>query len=568
MDTNSPAVAAGGVSRRVPSRWQALGLVARGDLGTLARSWLGRGFLLASAVLTVLAMKGMQAEQQPASQMLEAVYVSYLLVWMHGVIFIAGGALAREQDCLNDAVLSRGLTRGEYLGGKLAARAFGVWLMVAGVLLPVSFWAIRQDQLMRTEIGHMATQARNTRVEAWNPRMLFAGTEGTVVEMDLEVGDLVRAGQVVVLLDDRRLFDELETERRAEQNARNEVINAQRRFEAAKRGVAQAVDALERSEGALMAKDLLSRREQDDLEMNVRARKRDLKDADNQMRIAKDAIETAQRGVENAEARVREFRKRLSDATITAPISGYVTELAIEPGQWVGTGSHLMTLSPLDEFQLEVPVYNFKEFRRLRAGLPAYITIQGEEYSGTIERVGATTKPDRWGQTANFAIVRFQAEGTLGLLGRDADVRLALPPPERESNRLTAVFNAVTGRDEDDLESRTASVTPGWMLVALGKVTGCALLLVSLTVWLLVLTRSALLSILIATGCWHVSNLVFDFMGLRELSYVEIARTMDKVLGGIADAPDEWMALVWLHGIALAFALGALLMFVKRDPPR
>jgi hypothetical protein len=59
------------------------------------------------------------------------------------------------------------------------------------------------------------------------------------------------------------------------------------------------------------------------------------------------------------------------------------------------------------------------------------------------------------------------------------------------------------------LESRTASVTPVWMLLALGKVLGCALLLVTLTILLLTLTRSALFAVLAAVGAWHVSNLLF-----------------------------------------------------------
>ena len=132
------------------------------DLDAIARSWLSRGFLLASGLLTVLALKGMQAEQKPASQMLEAVYVGYLLIWMHGVIFIAGGAFTREQECLNDAILSRGLTRGEYVGGKLVARCLAMLLMIGGVLLPASLWAIRQDQLIRAEAGQVGSKARNT----------------------------------------------------------------------------------------------------------------------------------------------------------------------------------------------------------------------------------------------------------------------------------------------------------------------------------------------------------------------------------------------------------------------
>jgi len=76
------------------------------DLGAAAGSWLCRGFLMASALLSVLMLKGMEAEQKAANQMLEALYSSYLVLWAHAVIFIAGAALSREQDCLNDAILS------------------------------------------------------------------------------------------------------------------------------------------------------------------------------------------------------------------------------------------------------------------------------------------------------------------------------------------------------------------------------------------------------------------------------------------------------------------------------
>src|SRR5437762_1077386 len=112
--------------RRLPSRWQAICLLTRADLGSLARTWLCRGFFIASVVITLLELKGMQAKQQPASQMLEAVYVTYLVVWMHAVIFIAGAALMREADCLNDAILSRGATRGEYIIGKILSRSLAV----------------------------------------------------------------------------------------------------------------------------------------------------------------------------------------------------------------------------------------------------------------------------------------------------------------------------------------------------------------------------------------------------------------------------------------------------------
>jgi multidrug resistance efflux pump len=276
----------------------------------------------------------------------------------------------------------------------------------------------------------VTSHARNTLVEAWEPRKVFAGADGNLLELDVKVGDEVRAGDVLAQIDDRLLFDQLETERRAEETARNEVSNAQRRFEDAQRAVAQAEDAVARAERALIGKDLVSRLEQADRETELRARKRDLGNAQNQLQIAQQAIPTAERLVENAQARVREARQRLARATITAPISGFLTEVHVESARYVTLGTHLFTLAPLDEFQITVPVYRFEEFKRLRQGLTAFIQIEDTEFEGEIDRLGATTQEDRWGRRSNYVVVRFRGDGTLGLLGQNADVRLTLPPAE------------------------------------------------------------------------------------------------------------------------------------------
>ena len=534
----------------------------------MARSWLCRGFFAVSVLLSVLTLKGMQADQKVASQMLEALYGTYLLVWMHGVVFIAGAAFIREQDCLNEAILSRGLTRGEYLGGKLAARTLALLGMIGLVLIPGSLWAIRQDRLVRNEGGYVTSNARNTRVEAWEPRKVFAGVDGRVTECPVKLGDAVRVGDVLATIDDRALFDQLEAERRAEENARNEVANAERRYEDSQRAVAQAEDALARAERALIAKDLISKLEQADRETELRSRKRDLQNTLNLVRIAQDAVAAAQRGVETIQARVRDVRKRLGYATVTAPISGYVTELLIQPAQYVPLGGHLFTVAPLDEFELRVPIYQYEEFKRLRTGLTAYVKIGDTEFKGTIDKLGATTQPDRWGRSSNYVVVRFKGDGALGLLGQEADVRLVLPPREGRPDRLSALFNTLTGSGQDDVESRTASVTVGWMSIALGKVLGCASLLVTLTLLALVLFRNALFAILGTIGLWHISNLLFDFAGLPDLSYLEMVRTMDKVLGGVASPSHEIATLAWLFGLAAVMAAAALALFVSRDPPK
>jgi multidrug resistance efflux pump len=615
--------------RKTPSRWQTIWLFVRTDLEAVWRSWLCRGFLLTSALITLLELKGMQGEQKAASQMLEAVYATYLLVWMHGVIFIAGAALMRESDCLNEAILCRGVTRGEYIAGKLTARCLAVVMMVAGVLLPSSFWAIRQDKLVRTQDGFVTSAARNIKVEAWEPKKVFAEVSGPIKEMKLQVGDAVRAGDVLATLDDRNIFDELENERRNEENARNEVVNAGRRIEEAKRSVihaedaleqaertmtnemvsasrkvedarrsvAQAEDALDHAERGLINKDLLSQAEQADRQTDIRARKRDIMNAESLLRaaeqaeqvdrqadirarkrdivnsksllrIAEDATLPAERAVENAQARVREARRRLGRVSVTAPISGYVTEVLANPAQYVNVGAQLATIAPLDEYLVRVPIYKYDEFKRLKTGLAAIVKIEATEYQGTIERLGAMTQPDRWGRDSNYAIVRFKGDGALGLMGLPADVKLILPPPKERPSRVTAMLNVLTGQTAGDAAARSASVTTGWMFIGLGKVVGSACMLVTLTLAMLTLFRNSLTAILCVVGLWHISNLLFDFVGLRDVSYMEMVGNMAKVLGGVAKPLDELIVLAWLFGLAAAFAALTSWLFITRDPAK
>jgi hypothetical protein len=317
-----------------------------------------------------------------------------------------------------------------------------------------------------------------------------------------------------------------------------------------------------------VAKDLLSKAEQADRQSDIRSRKSDLKNAESQLRVADDAVPTTERAVENAQAKVRDARRRLSLATITAPVAGYVTEVLANPAQYVAVGAQLFTISPLDEYQVRVPVYKFEEFKRLKTNLTAYVKIEKTEFKGVIERLGATTQPDRWNRDFNYVLVRFNGEGTLGLLGLPADVRLVLPPPKEQPSRATAILNVLTGRSASQSATRTTSVTAGWMFIGLGKVLGSACLFTMLTLAVLVLFRNSLVAILGVIGLYHISNLLFDFVGLKDLSYLEMVATMEKVLGGIAQPLDEMTILAWFFGLSLLFALLATTLFISRDPPK
>ena len=64
----------------------------------------------------------------------------------------------------------------------------------------------------------------------------------------------MQAGDVIAMIDDRKYFDELETDRRLEQDALNEVDNAHRRADNSKRAVAQAEEAQAREDALVVAR--------------------------------------------------------------------------------------------------------------------------------------------------------------------------------------------------------------------------------------------------------------------------------------------------------------------------
>jgi hypothetical protein len=119
----------------------------------------------------------MQAEQRPRARCLNALrqLSAGLVARRH---LHAGGAFAREQDCLNDAILSRGLTRGEYFSGKLVARAGGS-VDDHGRAPARVFLGDPAGSTRPVEAGQVLSQARNTRIEAWEPEKVFTSTHGS-----------------------------------------------------------------------------------------------------------------------------------------------------------------------------------------------------------------------------------------------------------------------------------------------------------------------------------------------------------------------------------------------------
>ncbi|MFG0274788.1 MAG: efflux RND transporter periplasmic adaptor subunit [Phycisphaerales bacterium] len=146
---------------------------------------------------------------------------------------------------------------------------------------------------------------------------ISARVAALITELPYEEGDLVKAGDVVVRLDDKDLRAQMD---RAEATFRSERA----RFEAARAEYINAVSNWERISDLFNSEDVS---------------KAELDQAVQRMETAEANQNAAEHSIAVAQAGVDQARENLKYATITSPIDGRVTTVNAEVGELVVTGT-------------------------------------------------------------------------------------------------------------------------------------------------------------------------------------------------------------------------------------
>lgn len=164
---------------------------------------------------------------------------------------------------------------------------------------------------------------------------LAAREDGPVARVDVREGDVVRAGDVLLTLDTRRL----EASRAATLATRAEADATRVQREAEHADAREDLGSIE----AAARTDAMSPRE--------------LRRARTAVLVAEAAAAAAARRVEALDAELNLLAVRLEDATLRAPFDGAVVARHVEAGEWVTAGDPLVTLVSAGalEVWLDVP---------------------------------------------------------------------------------------------------------------------------------------------------------------------------------------------------------------------
>jgi ABC-type transport system involved in multi-copper enzyme maturation permease subunit len=106
------------------------------DIANQFRSWLVRGWLAGSALVALIVVVTASGQTTEASRVVSGGLSLYLFALSVVVILVAASAVSSEAGVLADAILSRAVTRDDYLLAKFTARLLVIGAAYLAVVAP------------------------------------------------------------------------------------------------------------------------------------------------------------------------------------------------------------------------------------------------------------------------------------------------------------------------------------------------------------------------------------------------------------------------------------------------
>ena len=211
-------------------------------------------------------------------------------------------------------------------------------------------------------------------VRAQTAATIASKVMGYVREVNVQPGDRVTAGQVLVIIDSRDLESALLQAKAAEQEAQSGIAEAESGIAAAKAQFALAQVTFRRME-ELFNKKSISNQEFDEAQARLRSAK-----AAYQMAVSKRAQLDAR--IAQAKQSVESASVMLSHSEIRAPFAGVVTDKKVEAGQMATPGSTLLTVEKTGAYRLEAPVEE-SMLGSIRLGQSVSVTLESANHTLT-----------------------------------------------------------------------------------------------------------------------------------------------------------------------------------------
>ena len=271
-------------------------------------------------------------------------------------------------------------------------------------------------------------------MEAYQQGIVSSKVSAKVVSVAIENGQYVNAGDTLVTLDDQDIRNNIKTAQAQLQTYQNQLNSSQVAMEKLKINVDDAKRNYDRQK-VLFDKKAIS---QTDLE----AAEKTLNTAQADYNSGNASIQTAQSNIGAQNVTISNYQDNLNNTIIKAPISGVISDKALNIGQMVSQGAALAKVNDISSVYATIQIPQEK-ISGAKIGQAATVTIEGNDktYNGAIQTMDLSA--DTSSRVFNCKIKIDNGDKSLlpGIFGK---VQLI---SEQKTEIITIPINALVGSE-------------------------------------------------------------------------------------------------------------------------
>jgi HlyD family secretion protein len=277
---------------------------------------------------------------------------------------------------------------------------------------------------------------------------------GEIIELNIEDGDSVRLGDVLVKIRPDVWKSQLE---RSEAGLNQQLANV----ESAKASLSRAQATFIRAEQDYKRQEKLWN-EKVISESDWQLAQQNFKIASNDLKSAEQSVEASKYVVNSTEASVRESRENVRKTTVNAPMKGIISKLNVKKGERVvGTaqmaGTEMMRIADLNKMEVRVNV-NENDIVRVHYNDSVIIDVDaygntGKQFKGIVTNIANTARDKQ----STDAITEFEVRILILRSSYEDLIKEGNKYPFRPG--MTASVDIITTRKENVLSVPLAAVT-------------------------------------------------------------------------------------------------------------
>jgi len=195
----------------------------------------------------------------------------------------------------------------------------------------------------------------------------------TVLSVNVDVGDEIKRGDILVEMDDGLNRRQIEEARAAVARAEAAIAQAKSRL--------STVEKDYKRYKQLYEEQVISRQQFDQTE--------------GQYEVEKAGLDLAQRELKQAQARLEQLLIVKNYHKVAAPVGGVIAERRVDPGDTIKSGDVLLVISRQDNVKIKGSITE-TDYPKVKLGQPVHVRVDafpGREFNGKVNRISPVLDP-------------------------------------------------------------------------------------------------------------------------------------------------------------------------------